>query len=508
MTSSGATIARNSLWLLLDNLGGTVIALVTSVAVARMLGPEKYGQLQYVLWIAAMAKLVGEMGVPLATRKFVSEYRGRGDLLTVSSIVTATSRFQGAMALLIPLAGLVFVFAALPQEHQSYASLAALSLVPAFLMGVPTALLWSTQNLSFATFASLLGLATNFVVLMAALIFHWDLPGIAAALLLGRVVDYLVRFRHYRRERRSLPHPAPPMDPALRRRLVRFCWHQSVLLAIEVVIWNRAEMLFLERYSTILQVGYFSQGFNLVQNLMLLPRLFAAAAGATLMVKQGASPQEVGKLGGKILWVVSIVSLPVTFGLAALASPALRTLYGDRYLDSITPLTIMALFGVGRALSFPLFEILFATEKQSFVVRWSCVMLVLNVALGFWWIPTGAAIGAAWVKGVTQVVTMAGLWIFTARQTKLEFPMARFARLVLSAAGMFVVVRMAVDPLMPVMGLIVGVPLGALMFAFFVRLTRTLHKDDTEFLIDLQHRLPGPLRRPAVAFLRLLRPSA
>ncbi|MCG5053256.1 MAG: lipopolysaccharide biosynthesis protein [Myxococcales bacterium] len=506
--SAGTTIARNSLWLLLDNVGGTVISLVTSVAVARLLGPEKYGHLQYVLWVAAMAKIVGEMGVPLAARKFASEARGRGDMERVASIIRATHRFQVAMAVLIPAAGLGLVFSVVAPEHRLYAALASLSLAPAFLMGVPTSLLWSTENLSFATKASLIGLAVNFIALMTALfVLHLELPGIAAALLLGRTADYLVRRHYYRDEVARLPKNAPRMDPELRRRLVRFCWHQSLLLAIEVVIWNRSEMLFLQYYSTIAQVGFFSQGFNLVQNLMLLPRLLSAAAGATLMVKQGASPKEVGHLGGKAVWVVAVVALPATFGLAALASPALRTLYGIRYVDSIAPLTILGLFGLARALSFPLLEILFATEKQLFVVRWSLAMLVVNLALGFWWIPGGGAVAAAWVKGVTQLFTVIGLWYFAVRHTGLVVPLGRFARLAASGVGMFLAVEAVVAPLHPVAGLCVGIPVGAAVFLVLVKLTRTLAPDDAEFLTKMQGRLPSVIRKPYMRALHWITPA-
>src|SRR4029077_17136487 len=81
------------------------------------------------------------------------------------------------------------------------------------------------------------------------------------------------------------------LPPELKARLIQFCKQATFMTLLEIVVWDRSEVLFLQHYSTMSQVTFFSQPFNWVsQWLLLLPRVVASAAGASIAVQPGREP--------------------------------------------------------------------------------------------------------------------------------------------------------------------------------------------------------------------------
>lgn len=72
-----ARIAANSFfqfWSVLLTVGSS---LVLSVALARRLGPEQYGSYSFALWLVGLGALLSNMGISVASTKFIAEYQGR-----------------------------------------------------------------------------------------------------------------------------------------------------------------------------------------------------------------------------------------------------------------------------------------------------------------------------------------------------------------------------------------------------------------------------------------------
>jgi O-antigen/teichoic acid export membrane protein len=62
--SNTKTIAKNSGWSGLDLIISAVIALFTSIAINRYLGPLKNGYIIYVSYIALLVSSLGGLGIP------------------------------------------------------------------------------------------------------------------------------------------------------------------------------------------------------------------------------------------------------------------------------------------------------------------------------------------------------------------------------------------------------------------------------------------------------------
>src|SRR6478672_11188918 len=120
---AGATIAKNSLWLLIDNVAGMITSFTCSILVARALGPDRMGEYNYVLWFAATLKMVSDVAIPATFRKFAAEFMGRGDYGTVKTMVRSVLRLQLKLTVVGATIGLTIVFLFFRPEQRTLATL-------------------------------------------------------------------------------------------------------------------------------------------------------------------------------------------------------------------------------------------------------------------------------------------------------------------------------------------------------------------------------------------------
>ena len=503
------TIVRNSLWTLLDNVIGMVSALGCSIAVARKMGPENLGYFNYVVWLATMASWVAAFGIPGATRRYAAEYIGRGEYGIARAIVRVTFRLQMWLALATVAAGTVFVAIVVPREHRLYAALAVASILPYLLYSVPSSAIAATEDLLPNVRASVITTVINAVGVALTLILDWGLPGLAAAMFVQRAVDWALRHYYYKRIYNAFPTTGEDkLPPELRQRIIRFCWQATLLTAVQVAVWERSEMVFLQHYSGIVQVAFFSLGFNISQHLLLLPRVASTAAASTISVQQGRDPRGTAALAVGTTRVLALLCTPVAFGLAATSGPLLTLMYGQEYLPAIPVLALMAVFTLGKALQLPARQLLMATEHQGTLMVWEFGLVLPNLALDFWLIPTHGAVGGAIAKGIIQVVAAVSVWAIVWRKFGAALPLGRMARMLAAAVVMFVVVRAAGAGMKPLLALVVGIPLGVVAIVVCFRLFGCLEETDRPSLAAIQRRLPGPLRNGFASLVAFVVPAA
>src|SRR5438067_9412187 len=151
------TIARNSFWYGLETGFYFILAIATSVVMARVIGPEKLGYFNYVGWLANMSGQVGSLGIPVTTRKYMAEYLGRGQAGTARAIFRATLRLQTVTALGITALGLLAVALLVPAEHRLYSAFLVGSTLPAMVLSVPSQANMAAENLRANVVGTLVG---------------------------------------------------------------------------------------------------------------------------------------------------------------------------------------------------------------------------------------------------------------------------------------------------------------------------------------------------------------
>jgi O-antigen/teichoic acid export membrane protein len=476
--------------------------------VARKLGPDLMGRYNYVLWFATVLKMISDVAIPATFRKFSAEFMGRGDYSVLKTMVRVTLRLQVKLAIAGATIGLLIVHYRFAPDQQQLASLAVLTIVPALLLSVPAGVLYGTENLRYNVICSTLSIAVNLIGVTVAVLMQWGLTAIVGSLLVSRVFDCLLRFAMFRKLARNLPgEAADRLDPKLRARLIRFAALQLVPTLLYAFLFDRTEVFFINKLSVPAQIAFFSLSFTLVQQLLIVPQTLAGSASVTIMVKQGHAPAEAARIAAQATWLTILFGAPELFGVAALSAPLLHVMYGAKYLPAIPVLATLSFFALGLAASQSAQFLLVAAERQVFYIVWLLVSAAIDVVGCQLFIPHYGALGAAYAKGISQLVAAAGFLGFMVLKFHVTLPVWRIIKLITACVAMYAGVRFVGLHLPPLLAIIVGVPLGVAIFVVLMRWLRCLDSADRERLRGIASLLPARTRGLYRAILDIVAPA-
>jgi O-antigen/teichoic acid export membrane protein len=492
-------VARNSIWLSLDALVALPVALALSIFVARSIGPDVLGVYNFANWILSAGMTVITVGVTFGMQQFTAERLGQGDVAAATEVLARGLRWQLGLVAVILTAGISLTLVLSPIEFRTALIIAVLSTAPAILVSVPAAGLGAAQAYRQNVLPSIVAALVNLVAAIGALAAGWGLTGLTSALLLSRIVDVTLRYLFWRRVWGTLhADPAaaagPPPAPLDVDRMRRYAWRTSLLLLIDMIVWDRSEFLVLTRFSALREVAFYSLSFNIVQQALILPRMFAQGISANLLVERGRDPQSAVRLTRDSMRYVFLLAAPLTLGLAALDRAIMPLLYGPKYVEAIPVIAIVAGLAVLRGALVPVQDLLRMSERQAFLIRFSIVMGVVNIGLDLWLIPGGGAIGAAWANGIAQALSMAGMTFYASRRLGLAVPLADMGRILLACAPMVALVRLLAERLHHWPAVLIGVPAGAIVYLAGLKVLRVVRPVDQQRLVSLDRTLPQAIR--------------
>jgi O-antigen/teichoic acid export membrane protein len=489
----GKVILRNSMLSSLDMAVGLVVTIATAGIVARALGPDKIGHYGFALWISVVVMSFSRHSVAATASKYLAEYLGRGDIAMAKALtrLAFVAEFISGTAFVV--FGLLYIWLRVPAGHQLYNALIVISMFPFMIMTVPTVVNVASENFAGNVVPGMVATLLQPVSIYLALGLKWELVGLAAGQLLCRVVDMSLRLWMFRgRWDKSI---APAVIPAdLRARMWRFCAQSTALLALDMIVWDRCEVFFLQRYSTFAQVGFYGIAFSLSGVLMSLPNSFASACGATLMVQRGRDPESMNGMVVTWLRFAALLVFPLTLGMAALSGPAIRLIYGVKFSPAIPVIALMSVLNIPRALMVPAQQLLVVLEKQGFIVRWMMVSATVTVVLDRLLIPRYASMGATWGNGIAQFVAAAGIWAYAIHGERLRLPWNSLARMAICALAMAAACYWLSRRLPTVPAALIGVPVGAALYATLLRTFRSFRPEDQPRLMRLETQVPLALR--------------
>jgi len=503
--NNAKTITTNSFWYIVDVSAATLVMLIASVPVARIMGPEVLGQYIYLVFLTSIAQRLANVGIPATAGKYMSEYIGAGEPGLAHQIFLVTLRYQFLMASVVTLGGcaIVFVFAA--PQYRLMSFLMVVSMWPSMMNNIPAQANVAAENLRLNIPASFVNFTSYSTLVVLTLVFRWGLVGLASATLLSRSLEALVRYRGTRRWLRA--YTPTPIGVDLRRRMFAFSRQNLLLLAFGLVVWDRSELLFLKHFSGAKEVAFYSLAFSITNQLLMAPRALSSAIGVTVFAQFGRDPRRLEGLIQNATRYVGLLTLPLFLGLAAIASPLIRTVYGSNYLAVIPVLWILSIFAIPRGFQSHTENVLQATESQGFMVRWLSIAAVMNLILDWILIPRYGALGAAFANGIAQTFAIAGVWMKARSVLRIHVPGPFLGRLGLSGLAILATVLPLSSLLPPPAALLLGIPMGVVAFSCAVRLTGCLDLEDWARFKALTVRMPDYLRKIVDRSVGVLIPS-
>jgi O-antigen/teichoic acid export membrane protein len=402
-----------------DSATSLVAAMIVSIVLARALGPERFGLYALVTTIVTFTFLFARLGVGDTVRRYMAELDGR-DLRWLGAALAGWGLRIGISAALVAAVALMLAAGPLSSffrssELSGYLLIGAAGLLPTAAASVLRNLQRGLQHWRALLW---LNLATSPLWVGGCALAVWSGAGIAGVLVVGIAVEIInvgVLALWAKREM-GWPRLRTPLPAGLHSRVLRYNFGLAFLIVMNVIVWQRSELLFLGRFSGPEQVAYYAVPFSLTQRLSeVLPGALLGVLLPSLSFAYGAADTaRFGEILSSAARYLAMLALPIcAFGIP-LAGAGVRLLYGTAYMPAVPVLQILlaaSIFGVaGQAAS----AALLGMEAQSWLLKTGLAAVALSLALDFLLIPRWGAIGAAIANAVTQaswaVAVSAPLW--------------------------------------------------------------------------------------------------
>lgn len=500
-------LARNTLHSSLAGASAAIGNFLGVVLVARILGPGGAGNVALAIWIVGTAVTLCDLGLPLTVARFMPELAARGQEAEARAFASAFF-----LPLLATTLALVLVCAFLYLFHDSL-----IALVKALPFDNETNAIWAALGALFALQAvGNYGLAQlrgaqrfDLAARLSTLSLFVQLAGVAVGASLfgvpGALVGYgggsallavyaLARIR---------PRGTIPAD--LRRRAWSFAAASWGVGLIAAIVWSRTEIAFLNHWRGPAEAGLYS-----VANTLAL-----VATQAPLLMTGGllAHFSEQWAVGDRALLQQSLASalrfmafliFPACFGMAAVAPAIVPLMFGERFAEAVPATTVLVAAQAVAALSTVTSALLFAVERNRFLVRIGAVGAVVLIACGFLVVPAYGLMGAVGARVVIQLALVAAAFVYIARGLEFALPLRPVGLIALAALGCALVARAIVMWAPGLPGLIGAIVAGAIVYIALARLLRALPREDLSRLGAIFRNLPpwlSPVVAPLVLFL-------
>ncbi|WP_313927399.1 oligosaccharide flippase family protein [Pseudoxanthomonas sp.] len=434
---NGRTAVRGAIMVMGSTYVTYALGMLTSILLARTLGPDDFGRYTYMVWMAGLLIMFSNNGLTTTAIRFASESLGRGAPENASNIHGWLRRWQLACVVLVAFLFLLTMPLFKPSGWDGHlAVFAGVVLVAAiakaiFLFDVSVAKgygLFHVEARSTVTMSLLSIVAVLVMVLLKA-------PLLAYLLLFAVVsVGYAVCSSTMLRKAGVRPS-REPVDPATLARLKRHLgW--TVLLTLAYAISNKSiETWMLNAMVGSAAVGYFAIAAALTRGGV---DLLASGLGTVLMPMMGHAFGKDGQEGVNTIMAnamryFAFIGLLLAGGGALVADSAITLLYGADYKAVVDPLRVMMIVGGFTMIGGAFNALLSTTDNQHLRVGYVLFSILSVGVLSVLLIPRYGLNGAVAAHAISEVLIFTLMATGVSRLLMLRVPWRELGRMLLCA---------------------------------------------------------------------------
>jgi O-antigen/teichoic acid export membrane protein len=386
---------------------------ITTVIVARLLGPEAVGILAYAAFITTLSLAILDMGVPGTLLRFVPELDSDEQGTCAGALIrfffvpyfAASTLYAIGLALLLDPA--TFSTAGRDTDGRMLVLLVAGAVLAQSLAGFCYGVLRGRRQ--FLSLAKLTIISALIQVATAWAGAHFfGVAGALAAPVAGFLLGASLALR-------SLAHRGAS-DKNLNIRALNFAWRTWGSYVLVTVAWSRMEIYFLKYSWGDHAAGLFAAGLNLSNLALQLPLLLTGALIPFLVAKSKAeSAEQFAQSYATALRYFAMLVFPACFGAAAITPVLLPLIFGPSFTDAILP-TMILIAGCSAMTFVTIVEkFSLAVEKSGAMLWFAALGAALAVLSGLTLTPLYGTVGAAGGRAMAQVMVAAAMILYAHR---------------------------------------------------------------------------------------------
>jgi len=389
-------------------LGGQIFSLAASFFVgawiARYLGPEDYGLLNYAAAFVGLFGFIAGLGVDgVVNRDLVKNPEEENELMGTGfalKILGGTLAFLAAMVanffissdplthFLIFLYGLNFFIMPFGIVHIYF-----------------QAKVKAKKNVQAQIAALLISAVLKIIFIFSGAGIAW----LVAVYVLDTLWQMIGLWFAYHRDQHLASSWA--FSRPLAKRLWRDGW-PLMLSGAAAYIYLKIDQVMIGRILGTVEVGLYAAAVKITEIWYFLPGVICGSLFPAIINAKKTDETLYRRRLRNLYWLMLVISVVIAVPISLLAQPIILLLFGSRYILSASILRIYIWSGVGLFLGWAVNQYLMAENKTRLIFFANLAATVTNVGLNLWLIPRVGLYGAALATLVSYFIIPLAVFIF------------------------------------------------------------------------------------------------
>ncbi|CAN5259669.1 oligosaccharide flippase family protein [soil metagenome] len=482
---------------------GAAVALagfIGNTIAARLLGPDSLGVFAYIVFCVTITSITASLGFGVVQQRFIPSLRAEGRDDEAEGLTGATTRLS--MVAAVVGSGVLFAYLYWPgrsamEGPSPTTQLVIIGFALVWFLGWRMAEVYQFYLRGEQRFGELARISAVSALLKLAVIavgaWLFGIPGALAGFIAGNLLPAALVFRLLRKK--------PRVGPTLRREVTTFALATWATAILGGLVFGRTEILFLEHFTGIGAVGFFTAAVTVAEMAVQLPPLVLSALLPRFSEQHGlGAQQDMRRLYRTMTALIAMLIVPLCIGLAAIAPVLVPLLFGADFTDSVPVASVLLIAAAVSSLGVTTFYLLQSIGKTGFLLMSNGAGLVGTVALGFLLVPQYGLMGAAWSRAIVQVsVVLIETWYVT-RRLDISPPYRALGAITLAALAQGAVAYVICTQLGGPASLLAAIPASILVYLVALRLLSVMRIVDPGLRNRLIDKTP-PRIRPVVSRL-------
>jgi len=523
--SSVSSAVTGTAFIFIGRFADAVVGFLFSIIGARLMGKDVYGLVGATIGIVSILALLGDVGIPNATTKYISQYLAKkkfdhiraavlnsimleavlGGLSAVLCFLMADSlamvfgrpelgtflRYGAPLAFFIPLLPALNAVFQGYQRQEFYALSNGLSGM--IRLGASVILLSISPTVESALLGYLLGAMTSSCI-FSILIVVSVLPG------LGK--------------------KSAPRWPELRKMLGYSI--PVMLTAASVMLFNWVGTLFLTRFAPAQEISW----FNIAYGIVSIPLVLSTSIGAAFFpivtdLHSRGKHKILSDSYARVVKFTSLVTLPSVLILVAVGQPLIFVLYGSEFLPAYASLVVLSVWGLVRPIAAISNAVSNGVGKPILNTKANIICLGLSLVLCTIFVPTGrpypfdliplhGLMGASWAITISFSIGMSLQIYYALDATRTELPFAAWVKFLAASTISALLIVLILSQLYGflsrqgvVMNLLMALGLGLMGLGIYIVLVKAMGVlDNTD--VKMVAAMPLPMKGTILKIFKAL----
>jgi len=393
----------NTGWMFLGQIFSLIVSFFIGVWIARYLGPENYGILNYAVAFVGLFGFIASLGIDsILNRELIKTPEKRDVLLGtafklkvvggIAALALAViSILMSQTTLLIQFLVIIFSFNFILQ---------AINVISIYFQSKVE----SKNNVKVSIISTLISSVLKVGVILLDKGVIW--------IMLVYILDFVWQWINfvYVYKRQGLKIRDWKFDNDLAKKILKNSW-PLILAQAAGYIYLKVDQVIIGLMLGNYEVGLYAVAVKVTEIWYFIPSIICSSLFPAIINAKLTDVKVYKKRLSNLYVLMFILSLIIAITITFLAKPIMTVLFGNNYLESVAILKIYIWSSVGLFLTVAVNQYLISENSVKTIFWFNFLSMIINIGLNIWLIPLIGLLGAAWATLISYFVIPVSIFV-------------------------------------------------------------------------------------------------